>query len=102
VVTLIEGGDTDRVTSGNETGRSDRGVQKDEGEHAVEHVAEIGSVLLVQVHDDLTVTVGLENVSIRLQALFELLVVVDLPVDAEDDLAVVGDERLRAGVCGRR
>jgi hypothetical protein len=58
------------------------------------------------VHDDLTITVSLENgrftLGIRLQALPELLVVVDLAVDAEYNFAVVGDERLGAGVCGEQ
>lgn len=39
VVAHVKGGDTDRVTGGDESGRSDRGVEQDKREHSVEHVA---------------------------------------------------------------
>jgi hypothetical protein len=54
-------------------------------------------MLLVEVHNDLAVRVCLEVV-LALQALAELLVVVDLTVDGKDDLVILGGEGLGTGV----
>ena len=47
VVAHVQGGNTDRITSGNDSGRGDGSVEQDEREHSIEHSAEVGSVLLV-------------------------------------------------------
>lgn len=52
------------------------------------------------MHDDLAVGVSLEDSGL-LELLPERAVVVDLAVDRQDDLAIVGDQRLRTGVCGK-
>lgn len=43
----VESGDTDRVTGGDQSRRGSGLVNKDKGEHAVEHVAETSVVLPV-------------------------------------------------------
>lgn len=43
----VQSGDTDRIPSGENSRRGDGLVEKDEGEHAVEHVAEVAAVLFV-------------------------------------------------------
>lgn len=55
------------------------------------------SLFTNQVHNDFTVRVGLEDV-LLLEHLAKLLVVVDLTVDAQDQLAVVAHKRLSTGV----
>lgn len=47
VATLIQGGDSDGVSSGDETRRRDGFVEEGEGEHAVKHAAELLTVFLV-------------------------------------------------------
>lgn len=43
----VESGDTDRVTSSDQSRRGDGLVNEDKGEHAIKHVADTGAVLLV-------------------------------------------------------
>jgi hypothetical protein len=50
------------------------------------------------VHNDLTVTVGLEHGILVLEAFSKSDVVVDFTVDGQDGLAVVGNKRLSARV----
>lgn len=47
VVALVEGRDADRVAGGDHAGGGDGFVEEDKGEHAVEHVAEVGVVFSV-------------------------------------------------------
>jgi len=51
------------------------------------------------VHDDLAVRVSLEHGALVGQALAESLVVVDLAVDSERELAVNRDKGLGSRVC---
>ena len=114
VVAHVEGGDTDRVTGGDESGRSDRGIKKDKREHSVEHVAEASSVLLVlevscattdsmlrlatyQVHDDFAIRVRLEGSRV-LEAFTEGDMVVNLSVDGKNNGLVIVDQRLSTSV----
>jgi hypothetical protein len=55
-----------------------------------------------EVHDDLAVRVRLEDGRLVLETLAKLTVVVDLTVDGEKELAVVGNEGLGTGVCKTR
>lgn len=97
MVSHVEGCNADRVTGGNQPRGSLGLVEKDEGEHAVEHVAKVGTVLLVQVHDNLAVGVSLELV-VTLQSFTKSKVVVDFAVDGENDLLIFGNEGLGASV----
>lgn len=114
MVSHVKGCDSDRITSGNNSGRSDGCVEEDEREHSIEHGAEVGSVLLVldcqltflalearftyQVHNDLAVRVGLEGSRV-LEALSQCDVVVDLSVNGEHNRPVLVDQRLSTSVC---
>jgi hypothetical protein len=58
---------------------------------------ERGGERTYEVHDDLAVGVGLEDGG-SFEMASEVEVVVDLSVDAEDELAVIRDQRLSTSV----
>jgi hypothetical protein len=69
-------------------------VPQREGEHAVQVAHAVGAVLLVEVDDDLGVTLRGQRVAARGEVVAQLAVVVDLAVHHDDHRAVLVVDRL--------
>ena len=111
----VEGGDSDRITCDDHSGRGDAVVQQDEGEHAVQLVTQIDVVFLVlratttnttrqlrhlalasphppvplgthQMHDHLTITPRDKRYIPTLQPIPQFLPVVDFSVDGAGEV----------------
>ena len=84
---VVEGLDPEHVTGGEEL--FFLRVPDDKGKHAAEPVQDPRAVLAVAVQQDLRVRIGPEGMALDPEHLPELAVVVDLPVEGDDQPAVL-------------
>jgi hypothetical protein len=91
----IEGGDSDVITADHKVVRL--AIVEDKAKHPAQATGELngGTVFFVERQDDFAITARLGGVW-SLEAVVQVLVVVDLTVGRHNDRAVGGDERLRA------
>src|SRR3989442_13150852 len=71
-------------------------IPERDGEHAVQRLNEVGALVFVEVNDHLTVRLGLEPVTASNELLAKFLVVVDLAVEDQRNVAGLAGKRLVA------